>query len=211
MYGFYGNLTLLSFVPKKSKVVLLLSSMHHNESEDRETGKPEIISFYNKTKAGVDTLDQLCVTYTTGRSTRRWPLCLFYCMLDIIGVNSHVIYSHFNINAKESKFRREFLKNLGKSLVMPHMIKRLENKRLSRDLRAIIIKVSGISETNNTEISKRPKMAQNTNNTRCYICPRSANRMATLRCTLCGELICKVHKVLYCTLCSEDNDYLDNE
>ena len=108
MYGFYDEITLVSYVPKKAKVVMLLSTMHNIEETNSTSGKPEIIEYYNKTKSGVDTLDQLCANYTCGRSTRRWPLCIFYCILDIIGVNSHIIYSHYKPNATESKFRREF-------------------------------------------------------------------------------------------------------
>lgn len=54
LYGFAGQNTLLSHVPKKNKAVILLSSMHHTEAIDKSTGKPEIIEFYNKTKGGVD-------------------------------------------------------------------------------------------------------------------------------------------------------------
>jgi hypothetical protein len=94
MYGFYDNITLLSYVPKRSKVVLLMSTMHKpevnpeiiwdtsssNECVDTQTTStertsvvteisdemPEIIQYYNRTKGGVDTMDQLCATYTCG-------------------------------------------------------------------------------------------------------------------------------------------------
>ena len=49
------------YKPKdKNKLVLLISSYHHdkNVSDDVER-KPEVIEFYNKTKTGVDSLDQL--------------------------------------------------------------------------------------------------------------------------------------------------------
>src|SRR5215510_5531487 len=38
----------------------------------------EIIHFYNSTKGGVDTVDQLCGNYSVSRRTRRWPLCIFF-------------------------------------------------------------------------------------------------------------------------------------
>ncbi len=128
----------------------------------------------------------MCVTYTCGRSTRRWPLCVFYCILDIIGVNSYVVYSHFHRDSKESKFRREFLKVLGYSLTKNLMLKRLNQKTLSRELRSSIINMTGIEttslETDETTAgpSKGPKVPKSINNTRCAYCPRSTNKKSTL-------------------------------
>ena len=74
MFGFSGPKTLVSYVPKRNKAVLLLSTLHNDDKVDEKTQKPEIITDYNKTKGGVDTVDQLCKTYTVKRSTRRWPM-----------------------------------------------------------------------------------------------------------------------------------------
>ena len=64
---FSDNLTLVSYVAtsskKKKKNVLLLSSMHSLPSLEN-SGKPEIIEFYNSTKGGVDALDQMCAIYS---------------------------------------------------------------------------------------------------------------------------------------------------
>ena len=57
LFAFKDNLTMVSWHPKRSKFVLLLSSLHHN-SNIAESGKPEIVEFYNKTKAGVNALDK---------------------------------------------------------------------------------------------------------------------------------------------------------
>ena len=57
-----------------------------------ESGKPDIVEFYNSSKAGVDTMDQLVRYYSTKRKTRRWPLCIFFNILDISCFNSMVIY-----------------------------------------------------------------------------------------------------------------------
>ncbi|KAJ8941242.1 hypothetical protein NQ318_015674 [Aromia moschata] len=50
IYGFTKKLTLLSFVPKPKKNVILLTSMHYTPSVEVETNKPEIIAYYNSTK-----------------------------------------------------------------------------------------------------------------------------------------------------------------
>ena len=64
LFGFQNGLTLVSFVPKQNKAVLLLSSKHHDNRLDIKTGKPIIILDYNKTKGPVDTIDQMCHKYT---------------------------------------------------------------------------------------------------------------------------------------------------
>ena len=61
-FGFTHDKTIVSFVLKKNRCVLLVSSMHHSQLIE-ENGKPEIINFYNDTKGGVDALDQRCATY----------------------------------------------------------------------------------------------------------------------------------------------------
>jgi hypothetical protein len=77
MFGFQKQVTLVSFTPKKNTSAVLLSTMHNDASVDTETKKPEIVHFYNSTKGGVDTVDQLCGNYSVSRRTRRQPLCLF--------------------------------------------------------------------------------------------------------------------------------------
>jgi len=47
----------------------MISTLHKNNKINSDTGKPEMIMFYNKTKGDTDTFDQLTKTYTTARVT----------------------------------------------------------------------------------------------------------------------------------------------
>ena len=71
-YGFNDQITMVSYVPKKNKSVIMLSTMHHDINIDEEdpNWRPEIIKFYNKAKIGVDVVDQMVQTYTCRRQTR---------------------------------------------------------------------------------------------------------------------------------------------
>ena len=94
VFGFNDQLTMVSYVPKKNKTVILFSTVPHGISiveEDPKT-RPEIIKFYNETKIGVDLVDQIIQTYTCKRQTRRWPLILFYNVLDIAALNAHTVF-----------------------------------------------------------------------------------------------------------------------
>ncbi|KAF4530517.1 hypothetical protein B566_EDAN018629 [Ephemera danica] len=93
IFGFQRNATIVSYVPKKYKSVALLSTMHHDGKINAVTNKPEIIMDYNKYKGGVDTLDQMVHTYTCKRSCRRWPMAVFFNLLDVIGIAALKIWT----------------------------------------------------------------------------------------------------------------------
>lgn len=102
----------MSYCPKKSKAVLVVSSMHNDDTIDEENHakKPEMITFYNKTKIIVDLVDQVYEKYVT-RNTRRWPMVIFYDLLNIFAINAICIYKANNLNSKMS--RRQFIQNIG--------------------------------------------------------------------------------------------------
>lgn len=76
--AFSQNKTVISYTPKRNKIVLVLSTMHDSVEIDEATTKPNMILDYNRTKGGTDTFDQLCHEYTTARGTRRWPKRFFF-------------------------------------------------------------------------------------------------------------------------------------
>lgn len=50
-----------------------MSTKHHDNAIDESTGekqKPEMITFYNSTKAGVDVVDELSASYNVSRKLR---------------------------------------------------------------------------------------------------------------------------------------------
>lgn len=66
LFSFQPYISIVSYVPRKVKVVLVASTLHHDKSIDPSTGhkrKPEMITFYNSSKEGVDIVDQMCSAY----------------------------------------------------------------------------------------------------------------------------------------------------
>ena len=56
-FAYHRDATVSSYVPKKKKAVVLLSStLMSGKVEETQSAKPEIIKYYNKTKGGVDTM-----------------------------------------------------------------------------------------------------------------------------------------------------------
>ena len=101
---------------KKNKTVSLLSSLHvRPEISSGEKKKPEIIRFYNQHKVGVDVFDQMSRLYSCHSASRRWPLAVWANMLDIAGINAHVIYNQCAGSTPVS--RRVFLTKLIHDLI----------------------------------------------------------------------------------------------
>ena len=77
-FAYHRDVTVCSYVPKKKKAVVLLSSMHvSGEVEKTQSAKPEIIKYYNKTKGGVDITDEMLGKYIVKGQILRWPLAFF--------------------------------------------------------------------------------------------------------------------------------------
>ena len=92
LFAFNDITTLTSYVPKKNKAVLLISSHHHDSTvESSRNNKPKIILYYNLTKGGVDTLDQLVGSFSCKRKTNLWTFAHFCSMLDNGGYDAYVL------------------------------------------------------------------------------------------------------------------------
>ncbi|CAK9816544.1 PiggyBac transposable element-derived protein 4 [Anthophora quadrimaculata] len=73
LFAYHENITLCSYVPKKEKAVILLSTIHTGNVFSGSKRKPEIVEFYNRTKSGVDTMDQLKTRKSCQKCTQ--PVC----------------------------------------------------------------------------------------------------------------------------------------
>jgi len=94
LFLFANNLVAVSFKSKPDKLVTLISLLHDDNTIDETNKKTIIIMNYNETKGGVDSFDQMCQNMNAGRKTQRWPLCIFYNMINIASINAYVIYLH---------------------------------------------------------------------------------------------------------------------
>ena len=125
-YNIENQCHLLSSKVKKTKIVNVMSTMTRLEGNVVQDGskKPEAILIYNKTKFGVDRIDQMARLYSTKPGCRRWPLQVFCNMLDIGSINAHTVYK---MSSKSRKSRRMFLLSLAEELVASHRAERKES------------------------------------------------------------------------------------
>lgn len=99
--------------PKSQKTIFQLSTCDEEGTIDEFTKKATMVEFYNQTKGGVDTLDEMCSLASCSQKTRRYPttLCNFHGMLNIAFINSYVIRVNITLNAnKKLLSRHEYLK-----------------------------------------------------------------------------------------------------
>ena len=84
VYDHENKIVMVSYIPKRNKNVVLLSSSHSGcEIVTSHNNKPQMILDYNFGNKGVDQFDQNIEEYTCRRKTVRWPLLLFFNMVDI--------------------------------------------------------------------------------------------------------------------------------
>lgn len=207
LFGFSEDkVTICSYVPKKMKSVIMLSTMHYTNDVSGSKHKPEIIHYYNSVKGGVDNMDKMLTHYTTKRRTNRWPLAMFFNMIDIACLASYIIYSENNPdNSKRTDSRRIFLKDLGRSLAMPAIVGRSTNRRVSQHFGTR----SGIECMLGRPLTFAPVSAGTNKPTgftgTCYICRTNKTYRKTRKaCCTCNQPICLEHSnsVVKCSSCT---------
>lgn len=204
LFGYQQDITSVSYVPKKNKAVVLLSTMHDKGTLDEHTNKPDIIIDYNMTKGGVDTVDQMCSKYSVNRITRRWTMLVWYSLLNVAGINAQILFHSNQSNCPV--VRRIFLKNLSFQLMKGHLTERAAIPSLPLDIRVFLdkYKVEEQTETEEQPLKKRG---------RCKTCGRSKNINTTVRCSSCANFVCKNHSqtTITCESCSESRLDIESE
>lgn len=155
--------TLTIYKSKPNKQVLVFSSKHKSvkiEKDDKRLS--ETITFYNNTKFGVGVTDQMARKYTVKAGSRRWPLQVFYNILDLAGINAWILYKE---TTGENISRKDFLFQLSEELAIDY--KELTG-RSTDQVEGIS---SSISSQNQTHISmKRKRCTNNKTNNICGTC-----------------------------------------
>lgn len=216
-FGFNKDATICSYVPKKGKAVVLLSTMHFTPTvDDTATRKPEIVLYYNSTKGGVDVMDKMLNEYTTKRSTRRWPLAFFFNILDVAALAAFIIFKTNNPTLKDVQKRRSFLNDLAFQLCNPAMKSRSENARITKDylLRISFEMVLGcqLQQQVVPQSSAEPPRDQTGRIKvvgQCYKCKleSSLRRKTRKSCCCCDKPICDEHSSskTFCNECFTQN------
>uniref|UniRef100_A0A3B3RN32 PiggyBac transposable element-derived protein domain-containing protein n=1 Tax=Paramormyrops kingsleyae TaxID=1676925 RepID=A0A3B3RN32_9TELE len=225
-FAFTDTTTIVSYCPKKNQNVILMSTFHKGTAVSSGSDKkPIIILDYNKNKGGVDNLDKLTATYTCQRMTRRWPMVVFYNILDVSAYNAFVLWTHIHLgwNSTKKHKRRLFLEELGNCLVKAHIQRRERVPRdpaaaaLVRQLQsspsapsarrrvsaAVSSSASPASESTSTAEATASLRPPDSKRKRCQVCPSNKDRKTNTSCFHCRKYLCKEHteSVSFCPTC----------
>ncbi|GFO49386.1 PiggyBac transposable element-derived protein 4 [Plakobranchus ocellatus] len=206
-FAFRKGSMLVSCKSGQKKNVIVLSSMHSDAAivpEKGEKNLPEVVSFYNATKGGVDCMDVMAHAMTAKRQTKRWPMLMLYNMLDLASIASLVVFrskfpdSQFSKSARCRFFQLE----VAKGLLVPQMERRRMIKHLPRQLTTTIDLVLDKDPEGDTQAQNAAQStAVRSKRKRCAVCPAKRDRKTSSHCNLCGKPICSEHMVPSCNSC----------
>ena len=190
------NHMLVSYAPKRHTIVLIVSTLNQNPAIDEKTREPVVVQDYNRTKGGTESFDQYCRRYSVARKTYRWPLRIFYGMLDQAGVNSCILHNLNSSNVKLSQ--RKFLRELSNALLQPHLHSRLANISLTKSLKACLSNLLGVEVPLHEE--RTDKLSKSA---RCHYCTWRRDRKTTTACIVCSVPACPEHRRAICVNCAD--------
>ena len=108
------SLNLVKYQAKPTKTVVVLSTLHKGAACQTDgKKKPESVLYYNENKCGVDMMDSMCRQMSTKAGCRRWPLAVFWNILDIAGINAWILFRKTTNSAIP---RRQFLRQMSAEL-----------------------------------------------------------------------------------------------
>ncbi|KAH9638302.1 hypothetical protein HF086_007405 [Spodoptera exigua] len=162
--------------------------MHNDAAIDADTGdkrKPEIISYYNRTKNGVDLVDKMYSLYDVSRNSKRWPVTVFYNLINLSAVNALCIHSA-NKNFEFVR-RRDFLIDLALAWMKPLALERSDKKTLPRSLSIKIKDFLGLPQQESRPSTAGPIRRNYVG--RCHDCGRARNRSTRKMCNAAPYMI----------------------
>lgn len=177
------NCTLTIYKSKPNKKVLLLSSKHKFVSiENNDKRLPETVSYYNKTKFGVDMTDQMARKFTTKSKSCRWPLQVFFNILDLAGINAWILYKQ---TTGDNISRQDFLLKLAVELADDFRVAREQPKEKANTKRSLPNPVTDSNKRRRCQIGycKENKTNKICSNCKKFVCGKCATE--TLMCKKC--------------------------
>ena len=170
---FYENkmgIVLQYFQAKPKKDLVLLSTQHEKIEIDNISN---INKHYNQNKVGVDCVDMMTREYNVKAPSRRWPIHVFYNIINLTIINSWVIYKEvcdFEIS------REQFIIQLIEEI--HDLVREQEKSKQSKD----------INKENEQPRNKRSRsLSENRSKCEIKLCNRNS---ASHQCSECQKKTC---------------------
>ena len=143
----------------------------------------------------------MCAIYSCNRSSQRWPLCIFYGMVNTACINAWVIHCA-NTSASGGKplMRRKFMQELAKTFVKPWAQQRLNTPTLNISLRGVI---SHFCQIVRDRAHKVVMASSHYPIAYCKKCPQKKHRKTRFHCVKCDLSVCLSHCYALCVDCEQ--------
>ena len=132
----------------------------------------------------MDTVDQMCSVHNCARITNRWPMVVFYHMMNCASINAYVLYRLLHPDLQgEARSRHDFLEELIFSLTRPQIELRRAHPEQLRQHTVDAMKLVGMPSIFN-RVQRVPgvRLPQY----RCQFCPRGDRSKTTRLCNECA-------------------------
>ena len=183
---------MVSYVPRKNKSVILLSSQHnHQVVSTAELAKPDIILNHNKSKCAVDGADKTLKEFSCHRISKRWTFVLITRIINVCALNAYVLYQKKFPNTALT--RLNFLKDLGFELVKPAIKTRVNPSRTGVPLSVQAAMASVIGPLPQQVPPPIPANSGKRKRNCCSFWPRSKGTKYSVKCLLGSACICPEH------------------
>jgi hypothetical protein len=196
LFAYMDGIQRTSYMAKPSKCVLLLPTLHNKNSiEAEDLNKPHSVVDYNRCKCPVDVLNQMAYTYSTCRKTCRWPITVFFHILDLSAINGFVTWQ---LKHGQNLSRAMFIKKLSLELMQQWISSRV----IDQPLGALQPRIKRAHEALRLEASTHENSIGRDDETtrgRCVHC--TVNRRIFSRCHVCKAHVCGEHSAQICKDC----------
>ena len=169
----------------------MISTLHDKAEIPKQNNpkkKPSTILTYNQTKCGVDSVDQMTRQYSVKAPTRKWPMQVWSNILNLIGINSWILYK--NVNKTTKITRRRFLIKLIEEIASMTS----ENNDVSDDV-----------SNNNIQTKRKIKFTHNKKSCKIKKCNNNKALGVCQTCQLdvCGKCSAEYEYKITCRNCFE--------
>ena len=158
----------------------------------------------------MDIIDQCVETHTVRKISHRWPLIVFYNMIDIAAINSMTLWlsQYLEWNQRKPNTWRIFLSQLSTALIVPQNQHRSQEPRLMPKVKLALLPLEYQIPS---RIVKDLSVNTYANQIKqiCYLCPAKRGRKIRQIYNNCGQNVCLSHSssitVVTCRTCEKAN------
>uniref|UniRef100_A0A182N4M6 PiggyBac transposable element-derived protein domain-containing protein n=1 Tax=Anopheles dirus TaxID=7168 RepID=A0A182N4M6_9DIPT len=209
--AYHESTTLISHVTKRKDVLLLMSSHTEDVSnpcdatdmDQLQAQHMQLVELYRRTRSTAREIRKTYAKYDVARSTRQWPLAVFFNLMNLCAINAWCIYQLNHPEEDKLSGGRDFMVDMALEFLRPQAHRRMDNRTISRTLKQRIGMFLGLSRD---EYDVVPALENRRGGRgRCFLCGRARNKTTRISCHGCGRYVCNDHCAQLCRTCYMDD------